>query len=163
MIQTGQPLITLFNDCHDQATHALRVVSSVTAVVSGEQQVDISSIDDSVAIGDAAGNKVSVTNNALNVSVVSGFSSKSGLPAQIAVTGASTQLLAGNAARKYAHFINNSSAVVFIQFGSAAVIGQGIKLNLGAMYSLSGFELWQGAVNAVSASGTVNIDIFEGI
>lgn len=91
-----------------------------------------------------------------------GFSNASqSTPKQVTVTTSTTVLLAANASRRYAHFINNSASPVFMQYGSSAVANQGIKLNMGAIWSIDTAALWTGSVNAVVASGSVSIDVFE--
>lgn len=84
-------------------------------------------------------------------------------PKQVVVTTSTTVLLSANTNRKYAHFINNSVSPVYLQYSSSAVPGQGIKLNIGSIWQINSSELWLGAVNAISASGSLNIDVFEGI
>jgi hypothetical protein len=42
--------------CFDEAADALRVEADITANISGAQEVIISSTDDSIALGDTAGN-----------------------------------------------------------------------------------------------------------
>lgn len=42
---------------------------------------------------------------------------------------ASTLVLAANASRKYASFVNDSDTVIYLAVGAAAVVGQGIRIN----------------------------------
>lgn len=89
-----------------------------------------------------------------------GFATPVGAPGQVSVTNVTTQLFAANSSRAYAHIMNNSSQTIYIQFFSSAAIGQGIRLSTGAFFTISGFDLWLGAVNAISPS-TALIDTFE--
>lgn len=93
--------------------------------------------------------------------VTQGWSTVS-VSAQVAVGATSTQLIASNTNRKYFHIVNNSTAAAFLQYGSAAQVNRGIKLNVGAMLTLSGYELYLGQINAISTSTTINLDILEG-
>lgn len=79
---------------------------------------------------------------------------------QISVGPTSGLLLDANTLRAYAHLFNNSQDTAYIQYGAPAVVGQGIPIKPGSFYTIKGYELWLGAVNAISA-GTPLIDIFE--
>jgi hypothetical protein len=158
-------------------------VASIPVVMASDyvppaQTILINHVDDSVKIGDgvrfisiSATNALKTDSSAVT-QPISGTVAISSSPATgfstinvsgfVVVQSTSTQLLASNSARKYAHIINNSSTPVFIQFGAAAVTGRGIKLTVGAMYTMSGYELFLGAINAISTT-TTNIDILEGI
>lgn len=82
---------------------------------------------------------------------------------QVSVSGTSSALLAANTNRKYVHFTNNSNISVYIQYGSQAALNQGIKLLPNALLTLSGFELYMGQINAISAGSTTLIDVLEGV
>lgn len=112
-----------------------------------------------VNIQDSNGNPITATNGSLNVNLAEGFSN--GSPAFITVTNASTLLLAANSNRKYFHITNNSGGPIYIQYGSPAVLGKGIRINAGALYTIGANELWLGAVYAVANSSLV-IEVFEG-
>lgn len=112
---------------YDIPTNSLRVVSNIVAV-SGQQQIAISSTEDSVAIGDTSGNLVSVVNNALKVDgsavtqTVTGvkgtLTDRSG---SITLGGTSQQVAAANASRQYLLFQNISDTDMWINFAIAAV------------------------------------------
>lgn len=95
------------------------------------------------------------------VSLTTGFSTVSASSA-ISVGITSTTLILANTSRKYLHIFNNSSAAAYIQYGSAAVLNRGIKLNAGGLLTLSGYELFLGQINAISTT-TINLDILEGV
>lgn len=80
---------------------------------------------------------------------------------QVSVTSSSTQLFAANATRAYAHVFNNSSDTIYLQFSIGAALQQGIRLVPGAFYTVSGYELWLGEINAISTGSSTLIDIFE--
>lgn len=92
-----------------------------------------------------------------------GFSTLSlGYPTQISVdSSGATQLLPANPARLYALISNYSDTPIFIQFGASAAVGEGLRISSGANFTISGFELWLGAVFAVSIDGPVNISVTE--
>lgn len=93
-----------------------------------------------------------------------GFSTPSaGFPKQTVVSTTSITLLSANANRKYAHISNNSGSPIYIQFSATAVVGQGIRINAGALYTLSGYELWLGAITAISSTPNLSIDLMEAI
>lgn len=93
-----------------------------------------------------------------------GFSDLSpGFPTQITVGNASAQLLPANPARRYAHVFNNTANPIFIQYSSAAALNQGIKLNPGNYFTLSGDDLWLGQINAIAALANQLIDVLEAI
>lgn len=81
---------------------------------------------------------------------------------QVVVGTISTTLITANANRKYFHIFNNSNTTAFIQYGSAAVLNRGIKLNAGGLLTLSGYDLFLGQINAISTT-TINLDILEGV
>lgn len=109
---------------------------------------------------------VSVTDSgAINVvgdlTVSEGFETISVGPTQISIGTVSTQLLAANANRLYAHIINNTSNEIYIQYSSAAALNQGLKLQAGGTLFVSGGDLWLGAVNAIALMPNQLIDVLE--
>jgi len=86
-----------------------------------------------------------------------------GTPAQIAVSNTSTALLAANPARVFGMIANNSSQPIYLQYGIAAVWQTGWRLMPGGVFIINMNELFQGQINAVTQSGTVNIDVIEGV
>jgi hypothetical protein len=71
-----------------------------------------------------------------------------------AADSASAEALAANHERKYAELFNGSDVSLWLAFGTAAVIGTGILLPVGASYVIDGDNLWVGAVNVIAASGS---------
>lgn len=93
-----------------------------------------------------------------------GFSSITpGYPSQVAVGTTSVVLLPSNLARKYAHFFNNSSEAIFIQFQATAALNQGIKVGPGSFYTLETTNLYLGDINAIGLITGQLISVVEGI
>lgn len=86
-----------------------------------------------------------------------------GTPSLIAVTNISTQLLALNLNRKFARIVNNSTSRIYIQYGIAAVIGEGLPMKPNSILTIDANELWLGIINAISETILVNIDVMEGV
>lgn len=80
----------------------------------------------------------------------------------IPVSSSSTQLLAINTNRVYAHLINYGTVPAFVQYGNAAVVNHGIRVSPNAILTISGFDLFLGQINAISSTPTA-IDVLEGI
>jgi len=86
-----------------------------------------------------------------------------GSNAQATVTNVSAQLLAANAARKYLLIQNNDAAGdIFINFGAAATLLNGLKIQAGGSYELN-CNVLTGAINAIgSIANNPNIVIVQG-
>lgn len=78
------------------------------------------------------------------------------------VTDVSQVILSSNDYRKYAKFSNYGTQTIWLQYGSAAIPNRGIKLGINATLIIAGYELYCGAIYAVSNSPTT-IDILEGV
>lgn len=77
-----------------------------------------------------------------------------------------TTALAANTSRKYALFENDSSEIIYIKIGAAAVMNQGIRLNAsGGSYEMSFLigNLNTGTVNAICTSGSKVLLVVEGV
>jgi hypothetical protein len=79
----------------------------------------------------------------------------------IAVTvGATTTVaLAANASRKRAILVNDADETIYLALGSAAVMNAGIRLNANGGVHVE--DLFTGAINAISASGSKNLCVTE--
>lgn len=79
-------------------------------------------------------------------------------PRSVAVTGASSQVIAANANRKGLEIINTSETAVSLGLGAAAVAGDDIYLQPGGSWSgtISGV-LWRGAVTAIGEGGKLAV------
>ena len=84
-------------------------------------------------------------------------------PKQVLVTNSSTELLAANSNRVYASISNNSNQTIYFQYGNAALWQEGYVLRPNATWIISTTELFLGQINAITNTGSVNIDVIEGI
>ena len=79
---------------------------------------------------------------------------------KVSVGAATTVVLASNADRQYAAFVNDSDEVIYLSFGAAAVMNQGIRLNAaGGSHEITVTNRFTGAVNGICTSGTKNLTI----
>lgn len=122
--------------------------------------ITIDAANDSIAIKNGS-NQLAVNVDG-SVNIKTGFSTVS-VSGQITVGTTSVALLSTNPNRKYAHVTNNTGTAVFLQYGSVAVLNQGIRLNAGALFTMSGFETYTGQINVISSAPTTLIDVLEGI
>lgn len=84
----------------------------------------------------------------------------------VSVTTTTTQLLAANTNRLYVCLVNDSDEAIYIKFGVAAVLNEGIRLNAnGGTYEMSKElgNLYTGSINAISVSGSKNMLVTEGV
>lgn len=116
-----------------------------------------------VDLNDGSGNAITSqaagTQRALDVDIV-GFSTSSNTRPN--VTTSSSTILAANTSRKYAYIMNNSGSTIYIKFGAAAVLNQGIPITSGGMFEINKNNLFLGAINAIKSGGTVAVDVYEG-
>ncbi|GAI84025.1 unnamed protein product, partial [marine sediment metagenome] len=83
--------------------------------------------------------------------------------AQVAVGVASTAVLAANANRIFAEFVNDSANVIYLALGAAAVMNRGIRLNAnGGSFEIGLTNLYTGAVKAISGVAAQNLTVSEG-
>ena len=72
--------------------------------------------------------------------------------------------LAANEARANAVFVNDSSEVIYLSRGNAAVIGRGIRLNAnGGSYEIDASNLFVGVVNGIATGAGSNLTVSEGV
>lgn len=82
------------------------------------------------------------------------------------MSASSGTVLAANTNRRYALIINDGTVDVYIKLGATAVANQGIRLNAnGGFYELgpSTGNLFHGAINGITASGTSTVLVTEGV
>lgn len=75
-------------------------------------------------------------------------------------------ILAANAARLYALFVNDSDTIVYLSLGVAAVVNTGIRINAnGGSYEMSRKQgnLYLGAVNGISGIAGKVVLVTEGV
>lgn len=81
------------------------------------------------------------------------------------MTTSSGAVIAANTSRRYLFIQNNGSATVFLNLGATAVANEGIKLLADTAYEMSPEfnNLYRGAVNGITASGTATLMVTEGV
>lgn len=82
------------------------------------------------------------------------------------VTGSTTSVLTANLARRYALLVNDGVADVYIKLGADAVVNAGIRISgNGGSYEMSAEQgnLFQGAINGITVSGTSTVLVTEGV
>lgn len=90
-------------------------------------------------------------------------------PTPVSVTNASTQVVAANSSRKHLIIVNRSTTLCYLQFGATATTN-GIPLNPatisgqgGGTYEMTYSNLFTGAINAITSSGTATLSVMEGV
>jgi len=83
--------------------------------------------------------------------------------AQVSVGVASTAVLAANANRIFAEFVNDSDNVIYLALGTPAVMNRGIRLNAnGGSFWIGLTNLYTGAVKAICGVAAQNLTVSEG-
>lgn len=117
-----------------------------------------------VNIFDSAGNPITSTGGSLNVLAGGGWSNFAQRTPKIVVVGsASTLLLDVNPDRLYASFTNNTTQLIYLQYAIAAVWQSGQPLPQNSTWEINTTSLFQGQVYGITDSGTVEIDVKEGV
>jgi len=83
----------------------------------------------------------------------------------VTVLDSSTSVLAANADRKYALFVNDSDTVLYLKFGTASALNTGIRLNAnGGSFEMSAGigNLYKGTAAAISSVATKKLLVTEG-
>jgi hypothetical protein len=78
---------------------------------------------------------------------------------------ATTLVLAANPSRKYALIINDSDTVIYVKFGTTAILNSGIRLDAnGGKYEMSALQgnLFTGEINAISSVDLKKLLVTEG-
>lgn len=121
--------------------------------------------EDQVHITPAKEMLVSISSSfPLPVTLAQGWSHFSqSTPSHVSVSNASTTLLTANPNRLFASFSNNSTQTIYIQYGNAAVFGVGYVVRPNSCWIIGSNELFLGQINAITQTGSVNIDIIEGV
>lgn len=82
------------------------------------------------------------------------------------MTTASGAVLAANNLRRYALIVNDGTVDVYIKLGATAVANQGIRINAnGGSYAISPEydNLFKGAINGITGTGTATMLVTEGV
>lgn len=83
-------------------------------------------------------------------------------PDTVTVAQVSIEVLPANSRRRYACISNSTANGLWINFGEAAVAGTGIYIAPnGGAYEIDDDNLWQGAVNGITAAGSNVIGTME--
>lgn len=78
------------------------------------------------------------------------------------VGSSSTTVLAANAQRYTATFVNDSDETIYLRLGLTAVASEGIRLNAaGGSYDIDAGNLYTGIVTAICASGSKVLCVTE--
>ncbi|MES2224993.1 MAG: hypothetical protein V4478_03325 [Patescibacteria group bacterium] len=80
----------------------------------------------------------------------------------VAVGVASAAILTTNTARQNAVIVNGGSNAVYLGFGTAAVVGQGVYLApSGGTYQINDQNLYIGAINGITSTQTSQVTALE--
>jgi hypothetical protein len=100
----------------------------------------------------------------IGLPLITGYSAHGqSTPKQVSVGLVSTPLLLANADRIYVQFNNNSDQQMWVSKEVLAVVGEGTRLNPGAMLNFSGGEVYLGQYNAITMGVPKNMQVEEGI
>lgn len=86
--------------------------------------------------------------------------------AAVTIGATSTEVRPANENRRYLLLVNDSDAVLYIKFGAAAVMNQGIRINAnGGSLELSEImgNMYHGAINGISQAGSKVLLVTEGV
>jgi len=82
---------------------------------------------------------------------------------RVAAAVSSTQLLAANSIRLAASFYNDSTADLYLKFGTAAsATSKTVTVPAGGIYELPGLPVYGGVIHGIWTSATGAADITEG-
>ena len=82
---------------------------------------------------------------------------------KISVGAVSTAVLAANANRIFAQFVNDSDEEIYLDLSDTAVMNEGIRLNAnGGSFEIGSTNLYTGAVTAISGVAAQNLTVSEG-
>jgi hypothetical protein len=82
---------------------------------------------------------------------------------KVTVGSSSTTILAANANRNFAVFVNDSDETIYLDLSGTAVINSGIRLNAnGGAYEINLANMYTGIVTGICSSGSKNITVTEG-
>lgn len=74
------------------------------------------------------------------------------------LVGASILVLAANARRKYSVITNGSDVAVWLSFGEAAVVGQGVYLGAGGgSYEIDADNMFRGDIYGIASTGSSKV------
>lgn len=86
-----------------------------------------------------------------------------GVASSTVIGSTTTAAIPANLNRKYLAVCNDSNEVMYLSFGSSAIMNKGIRLNAnGGVLEWIGPGLFTAALNAICASGTKTLTYQEG-
>lgn len=84
---------------------------------------------------------------------------------KVTVGNTTTSVLAANTGRGFLSLVNDSDTVIYLKFGEAAVMNEGIRLNAsGGSMVISQRDFlpeFLGSINAIASAGSKNLCVFE--
>lgn len=87
----------------------------------------------------------------------------SATPTNVTVGVASTTVLAANANRKFAVFVNDSDTTIYLSLSGTAVMNEGIRLNAsGGSYEINLTNLYLGVITAICVAAGKNLTVTSG-
>lgn len=167
---------TTLDDLTTDAAGRLRT-DAIANLLGDEEDLDTGGAVDNhevVALGTAdAGGHTVVTGTTIgairaidvNIAATGGGAMTYAAPAFATVGAASGLVLALNANRRYASFVNDSANIIYLGIGAAAVIGSGTRINPnGGSYEIKEFEnLTTQVINAIATGAGSNMTVQEAI
>ena len=163
------PIGTVIADVWDTVNHLIKVgISAGTAVIGKVRVVDSGGTEVTEAINHTLKVSGTVTQGPAGAAAWLVQQPAYTTPAHTAPTAgvASGVILAANANRLYALFVNDSDTPVYLALGGAAAINTGIRLNAnGGSYEMSSAlgNLYTGAVNGISGVAGKVVLVTEGV
>ena len=80
----------------------------------------------------------------------------------VSVATTSTAILSANVGRVYAKLTNDSDTVIYLGIGEAAVMNEGIRLNVsGGAYEITPDNLFIGEINAICSTTSKEVLVIE--
>ena len=72
----------------------------------------------------------------------------------LSIDSTSAEVIPANERRKFLTIVNGSDVGIWLGFGEAAVVGEGVYLvSAGGAYNITPQNLWCGSIHAITASG----------
>lgn len=82
-------------------------------------------------------------------------------PTAATVLSANSVVAASNSSRKYIRISNDSESVVYLALGKTALVNKGIRIAGGGMIELYGATNYKGAINGISVTPSLVVNILE--
>lgn len=82
-------------------------------------------------------------------------------PIAVSVAQVSIEILPANSRRMFAEIVNPTANGIWLGFGVAPTVGTGGYVPAGGSYIIDKDNLWRGAVNGISGTGTNVISVTD--